>query len=198
MKPENILLNNDGYISIADFGLAHMITNEEKSKCPGCTKDVNTSTSSITNTSSSNMSMTNPEGEEKGNPEKPSGPSTKASSTPTCPTSNLSSPTSSVHQECTTLCGTREYIAPEMYQGNGYGKQVDWWGLGVLVYEMVAGYAPFTSQSDDLLKKKIVQGPPIKPPKWVSPECASFITGKINVYKIYYVDLFIYPNILFV
>ena len=42
-----------------------------------------------------------------------------------------------------TFCGTYEYMAPEMLFGNNYDFSIDIWALGVLLYEMVHGHAPF-------------------------------------------------------
>ena len=49
------------------------------------------------------------------------------------------------NQVATTQCGTPEYYAPEMLKDRRYGKDVDWWAVGILIYEMIFGVTPFFS-----------------------------------------------------
>ena len=48
-----------------------------------------------------------------------------------------------------TLCGTYEYMSPEMIQGKHYDSKVDVWALGILLFELIAGKAPFQGNSPE-------------------------------------------------
>lgn len=86
LKLENILIDEDGYLKIIDFGLAKILKNEE---------------------------------------------------------------------ETMTFCGTPEYLAPEVIGNKGHHRAVDWWAVGVLIYEMLIGVTPFYNKNRNLMMSKI-------------------------------------------
>ncbi|KAK5852439.1 hypothetical protein PBY51_023908 [Eleginops maclovinus] len=74
----------------------------------------------------------------------------------------------------TTFCGTPEFLAPEVLTENNYTRSVDWWGLGVLVYEMLVGESPFPGDDEEEVFDSIVNDDVIFP-RFLSPDAVSLI-----------------------
>ncbi|KAJ3095903.1 hypothetical protein HDU97_006432 [Phlyctochytrium planicorne] len=89
LKPENVLMDREGHIKIADFGFARAIGPKERAM---------------------------------------------------------------------TFCGTPAYMAPEIILKVGYTKAVDWWSLGIVCYELQAGYSPFHAETPLQIYEKIMDG----------------------------------------
>ncbi|CAM9760040.1 unnamed protein product, partial [Choristocarpus tenellus] len=94
LKPENLLLAQDGYLKIIDFGFAKRI------------------------------------------------PFKKGSN---------------IHNKSFTLCGTPDYLAPELVLSKGHDKSVDYWALGCFLYELLVGRTPFTDAHQAEIFKKVMR-----------------------------------------
>jgi protein kinase X len=105
LKPENVLIHNDGYLKLSDFGFIKHLK---------------------------------------------------------------------VGDRAYTLCGTPEYLAPEIILNKGHGKAVDWYCLGIFIYEMMAGTCPFMNE-DPIEIFKMILSEKIKYPRGFDRDAKSLI-----------------------
>jgi serine/threonine protein kinase len=140
LKPDNILIDHTGHIKLTDFGLSRIVVNDQNS---GSNISHHPHTFNISH-HSSKQELHHNNHAAKHEPH-----------TPKRPPSNRE------------LLGTPDYLAPELLLGSSHGSPVDWWAVGVCLFEFLVGYPPFSDETPELIFRNIlnhqVQWPPLDP-----------------------------------
>ncbi|KAL1405855.1 Serine/threonine-protein kinase [Vanrija albida] len=93
----------------------------------------------------------------------------------------LSKPDLTNDQLTNTFCGTTEYLAPEvLLDEKGYGKHVDFWSLGVLLFEMCCGWSPFYAEQTQEMYRLICYGKIRFPKHVIGDDGKQFVKGLLN------------------
>ena len=83
------------------------------------------------------------------------------------------------NQSASSFCGSIAYLAPEMLKKQGHGKAVDWYLLGVLLYEMLVGITPFfTNRKEDIFHN--IEFEELKIPEFINKDTASLLRGLLQ------------------
>ena len=96
----------------------------------------------------------------------------------------LSKIVTNIEEKSFTICGTLQYIAPEIISGEGYNESVDWWSLGIIMYEMLTGKLPFKfnfdSQEEQGQNDLNIYDKKIKFPSWIEENAKDLINKLLN------------------
>ncbi|KAM7275714.1 hypothetical protein ACFE04_017580 [Oxalis oulophora] len=78
-----------------------------------------------------------------------------------------------------SMCGTTEYMAPEILMSKGHNKDADWWSVGILLFEMLSGQPPYTHANRKKLQQRIISEK-VKLPPYLSTEAHSLLKGLLQ------------------
>lgn len=84
---------------------------------------------------------------------------------------------------CSTLCGSADYVAPEIIRGEGYGYSADYWSLGCVLFELLTGFPPFYRSSDCDNQRLLfhrIQHTELSIPGYVSPNARGLLRELLN------------------
>ncbi|XP_042067773.1 serine/threonine-protein kinase D6PKL2-like [Salvia splendens] len=158
LKPENILVRSDGHIMLTDFDLslmcddststpAQVISSHNQPNAPPLsehaieTQPFRSTSCILPNCIVPSVSCFNPRRKRKKKPDRHTGPAFVAEP---------------IDIRSMSFVGTHEYLAPEIVSGEGHGSAVDWWTLGIFIYELFYGVTPFRGMDHEITLENIM------------------------------------------
>ncbi|PAN06906.1 hypothetical protein PAHAL_1G296600 [Panicum hallii] len=175
LKPENVLIQDSGHIMLVDFDLSTTLPPPPPPPLPNATAQRVSSPSrrpssrhrrrkskkaaaAIVFACFSSRHAASPETSSAQSPASISMAASSASSS-----SFFSSGGARTPAKSNSFVGTEDYMAPEIVAGSGHDHAVDWWGLGVVLYEMLYGRTPFRGRNRQETFRRVLAAPPELP-----------------------------------
>jgi serine/threonine-protein kinase OXI1 len=167
LKPENVLIQDSGHIMLVDFDLSTTLPPpppDAASPHPGSlspsSRHLNHRKNKMAATILSCLLSSRHAASSKSSYRYQSPPSSSRTGSPS---SYRSAGPRTPRAKSNSLVGTEDYVAPEIVAGSGHDHAVDWWGLGVVLYEMLYGATPFRGRSRRETFRRVLTAPPELP-----------------------------------
>ncbi|KAJ3031801.1 hypothetical protein HK097_005406, partial [Rhizophlyctis rosea] len=183
LKPDNMIINEEGHIKLTDFGLSRISVPEQELD-PSNPEQVLTHLNTLSRRNKNTITR-RPKLQDLFTP--PGSPTdaiddVKSQTTPSSQTTTLRKPSRMVRKDHSSkaLLGTPDYLAPELLLGLNHGSGVDWWAFGICLFEFLVGFPCFTDETPEDIFRNILSGEIEWPEEGVSGEAKDLIIRLLN------------------
>ncbi|KND05118.1 AGC protein kinase [Spizellomyces punctatus DAOM BR117] len=176
LKPDNILINEEGHIKLTDFGLSRIMI-PEQDLAPGSPEQMMGHLNTLSRRNKGTVNRP-PLANSPNTPDTTSTPIGRVSTVKSQQRRN--SRLVRRQNSSKALLGTPDYLAPELLLGLGHGPEVDWWALGICMFEWIVGFPPFTDDTPEAIFRNILDGEIEWPEDGISPEAKDLIHRLLN------------------